>query len=60
LKTSIGGEGATRRGAGTDPKDRQKPTQRVVPPEEAEKLINSGWRFIGVLPNNKVVVALTQ
>jgi len=30
--------------------------QRVVTAEEAEKLINEGWEYVGTLPNKKVVV----
>jgi hypothetical protein len=31
-------------------------SQRVVTSEEAEDLINSGYKFIGTLPNGKVIV----
>ena len=34
----------------------QKPAQKVVLPEDAETLIGQGYRFIGVMPNGKVVV----
>ncbi|NHI04393.1 hypothetical protein DYY67_1251 [Candidatus Nitrosotalea sp. TS] len=30
--------------------------QRVVTSEEAESLIGESWRFVGILPNGKVVL----
>ena len=36
--------------------ERQEPSQRVVTAEEAEHLIMQGWKFLGTLPNGKVVV----
>lgn len=32
------------------------PSQKVVTSEEAEQLINIGYRFVGTLPNGKVIV----
>jgi hypothetical protein len=37
-------------------RDNQEPKQGVVSSEQAEQLIGQGWKFIGVLPNGKVVV----
>ena len=47
---------AAKEGTGRDPKGRQEATLRVVPQKEAEKLVNSGWKYVGVIPN-KVVIA---
>lgn len=30
--------------------------QRVATSKEAEQLIIQGWRFVGILPNNKVIL----
>jgi hypothetical protein len=32
--------------------------QRVVTADDAEKLINEGWQYVGTLPNGKVVVKM--
>ncbi len=34
----------------------QMPSQKVVHPDEAEELINKGYKFIGIMPNGKVIV----
>ena len=31
-------------------------TQRVATSEESEQLISQGWKFVGILPNGKVVL----
>lgn len=37
-------------------KDDEIASQRVVSPEEFEKLVTEGWQFLGNLPNGKIVI----
>jgi hypothetical protein len=41
---------------GNVPREDHNPAQTVTPAENAEQLISQGWIFVGVLPNNKVVL----
>ncbi len=36
--------------------EQQRGCKRVVATEEAEELINKGYKFVGVLPNSKVIL----
>ncbi len=39
---------------------RKEAPERSVTADEAESLIGNGWRYVGVLPNSKVVIAPTM
>ena len=32
----------------------------VVSAEEAERLINDGWKFVGILSENKIIVQIVS
>ncbi|MEC4847662.1 MAG: hypothetical protein RI100_00540 [Nitrosarchaeum sp.] len=40
--------------------DEEITSQRVVTPEEFEKLVIEGWQFLGTLPNGKIVIKNRQ
>jgi len=40
--------------------DEEITSQRVVTPEEFEKLVTEGWQFLGTLPNGKIVIKNRQ
>ena len=40
--------------------DEEITKQRVVTPEEFEKLVIEGWQFLGTLPNGKIVIKNRQ
>jgi hypothetical protein len=40
--------------------DEEITRQRVVTPEEFEKLVTEGWQFLGTLPNGKIVIKNRQ